>query len=116
MSIEYKVEIEKSTAILDEILNSERSPFDKIVLRYTGEGSSSTMKKDEEEPNRDAFILKESIKNEEYNKNRNYDQRKLSFFQDRNESINIMTTRISPIDRYTNLFLGNFFACKKIWS
>lgn len=108
-----KLKFEKSTAILDEILNSQRSPFDKTGLGYTCEGSSSTMQKDEEEPNRYVVVLKDSIKNEEYNKKINYNQQRPAFFHETNESIKTMPIRRSPTNRYQNIFLAKILVIKQ---
>ena len=70
LNIELK--FEKSTTILDEILNHQRSPFDKARLGYDQktyvEGLNSIMQKGEEEPKSYVAFLKDSIKNEENDK------------------------------------------------
>ena len=119
----------KSSQALDDILNNQRCPFDKLGLGYIGESSSkndnaSNKKKDVRKPERNVdapSFSKGKDKSQGVNEGSHVPRRNANVVRDarRNNYHQIIsrqkgfksTSRKSPSPRYQSLFIGYFYSC-----
>ena len=94
--------VKTSSSILDEILESQRSPFDKSGLGY-----GKTMKETEEGPSCSTFVPtqnKEKVKSEVKNKPYVAPRPQVRFRRE-------PTPRYDQRNKYDGIFHGYFFSC-----
>jgi len=92
--------------MLDNMLNNQISPFDKIGLGYN---PNPTLQKTKEEPKIYAMALNNPTERDENTNEVNPDQQKLIVLHRKNESKKVMTTRRPTMNMYGYFFLGKKF-------
>jgi hypothetical protein len=95
--------------ILENMLNNQRSPFNKIGLGYN---ANHTLQKTKEETKSYATTLINPIEFNENTNEANPNQQKLVFLHRKNEFRKVKTPRIPTMNKYEYLFLDHYFSCK----
>jgi hypothetical protein len=101
------LKFERSSMMLDNILNNQRSPFEKTELGYN---PNTTLQKSKYEPKSYVTALKNLIQHDENTNEANYEKQDPTFLHRENEFRN-MKPRRPTMNKYEYLFLGNCFSC-----
>jgi hypothetical protein len=93
--------------MLENMLNNQRSSFDKIRLGYN---PNNALQKTKEEPKNYVATLEKSYKHDENTNEASYDQLEPTILHRENE-FRKMKPRRPTVNMYEYLFLGNYFSC-----